>query len=106
MLSECYAAMLEGRDHTAMDFFDQDLVFNDLEAEYGQRQPQYFGDENCPFMYAIGHGEFGNWMLLFLNWSTHQDVQTKIETIVLEHGLMVYDPQNQLVWNNRRPSKV
>ena len=106
MLSECYAAIVEDVDHTAMDFFDQDLVFNDLEAEYGQRQPQYFGNEDCLFLYEVGRGQFGNWVLLFLNWSTHRDLKTKIQAIALEHGLMVDDPQSHTVWNNRRPPKT
>ena len=108
MLLECYAAIVEDNDHTAMDFFDEVLVFNRLEAEYGRRKPQYFGDEadDCPFLYSTGRGEFGNWIYFNLNWSTHRETTEKILLIAIENGLMLYDPQSKLVWGNRKPHKV
>lgn len=108
MIYECYDAIFEETDHTAMDFFDEDALFADLEIEYGKRQTGYFGEDvdDCPFLFSSGRGEFGNWVLMHLNFSTHQETKNKIVSIAIKHGVMVYDPQQKAVWGNKRPSKM
>lgn len=108
MLQECYDAIIEGKDHLAMDFFDEDVLFSDLEIEYGKKQKEYFGDDvdHCPFLFSTGRGQFGNWVFLNLRWSTHQDATNTIVSIALKHGLMVYDPQQEAVWGNKKPAKI
>lgn len=107
MIYECYNAILKETGHTAMEFFDEDAVFGDLEIEYGKRQSGYFGKDvdDCPFLFSSGRGEFGNWILIHLNSSTHQETKNKIVSIALKHGVMVYDPQQKAVWGNKRPKK-
>jgi len=63
MLAECYERILEGEDHMAMDPFDEESLFADLEAEFGERQHGYFGEDvdECPFLFSTGRGEYGNW---------------------------------------------
>jgi len=108
MLAECYEAIMEDKDHTAMDFFDENLLLKDFEKEYGKLHAEYFGEDvdDCPFLFSQGKGEFGNWILFHLNWSKYQETTNKIVTIALQHGLMVYDPQRGAVWGNRRPPKI
>lgn len=108
MLQECYDAIIEEKDHTAMDFFDEDAFLSDFEAEFGKRQKEHFGEEvdNCPFLFSTGRGQFGNWVFFNLNWSTHKETENKIVPIALKHGLMVYDPQQKSVWGNKRPPKI
>ena len=78
-----------------------------MEAEYGIRQPQYFGTEidDCPFLYVTGKGAFGNWMVFNISWSDYQKVIDVIVEIAVKHGIMVYDPQRESVYGNRRPKK-
>jgi hypothetical protein len=108
MIQECYDAIINNKDHTAMDFFNEYILLNDFEIEFGKRQKDYFGGEvdNCPFLYSTGREEFGNWIIMNLNWSTHQETKNKIVAIALKHGLMVYDPQQKVVWGNKRPPKM
>ena len=107
MLSECYDAIIEENSHTAMEFFNEDEFLNGFEEEFGKRQKGYFGKEidDCPFLFSIGTGEFGNWVLMHLNSSTQQITSNKIIAMALKHGLMVYDPQRKAVWGNKRPVK-
>ena len=108
MIYECYDAIIENKDHTAMDFFDENALLDDLAIEFGERHQEYFGKDidDCPFLFSTGRGEFGNWVFLNLNWSTHQDTKSKLVSIALKHGLMVYDPQRKGVWGNKRPPKT
>ena len=107
MLYECYDAIIKDKDHTAMEFFDEDEFLNDFEAEFGKRQKEYFGDDvdDCPFLFSTGRGEFGNWVMMNLNYSTQQITTDKIIGMALKHGLMVYDPQRKAVWGNKKPVK-
>ena len=108
MLQECYDAIIDDKDHTAMDFFNEDIFLNEFEIEFGKRQKEYFGNdvEDCPFLYSTGRGQFGNRVIMNLNWSSHQETQSKIIPLALKHGLMVFDPQQKVVWGNKRPPKI
>jgi len=107
ILKECYEAIMDEKDHTAMEFFDEAPFFADMEAEYGIRQPQYFGTEidDCPFLYETGKGEFGNWIVLNISWSDYQKTIDVVVEIAVKHGIMVYDPQRESVYGNKRPKK-
>ncbi|ADV48741.1 aldehyde dehydrogenase [Cellulophaga algicola DSM 14237] len=107
MLKECFESIMEEKDHTAMEFFDEKTFFTDMETEFGTQQAQYFGEEidNCPFLYETGKGDYGNWILFNLVWSDYQDTTSNIVAIAVKNGIMVYDPQRESVYGNRRPKK-
>jgi hypothetical protein len=107
MLSACYAAIIEDRDHQAMEGFDENALLSSFETVFGERHSDYFGADidECPFLYSVGRGAFGNWMICHLNWSTYVETTQKIVQIALQNDLLVYDPQHETVWGNKRPVK-
>jgi hypothetical protein len=108
MLKTCYAAIIEEQDHPAMEAFDEEVLLSSFAEEFGVRQKDHFGVDTdaCPFLYSVGRGSFGNWMVCNLNWSTHLEASKKIVQIALQQGLLVYDPQHESVWGNKRPVKA
>ena len=107
MLKECFENIMEGKDHTAMEFFDEESFYAGMESEFGQRYPQFFGKEvdDCPFLYDTGKGEYGNWMVFNRVWTDYLETTNKIVDIAVKNGIMVYDPQRECVYGNKRPKK-
>lgn len=107
MLKECFENIMEEKDHNAMDFFDEESFYIDMETEFGKKETQYFGKEidDCPFLFETGKGEFGNWIIFNLVWSNYQETTNKIVAIAVKNGIMVYDPQRECVYGNERPKK-
>lgn len=107
MLKDCYNSITQEKDHISMDFFDNEPFYSEMEIEFGKRQPQYFGTEidDCPFLYETGKGQYGNWIVFNLTFTNHQETNNKIIEIAVKNGIMVYDPQRECVYGNKRPKK-
>jgi len=51
----------------------------------------------------IGRGENGNWIILNCIYPKAKDVTNKCVEIAVKNDIMLFDPQQVCVWNNRRP---
>ena len=105
MLKECFDRIMDGNDHIGMDFFNSKSFYSDMESEFGKRESQYFGADvyNCPFLYDTGEGEYGNWIVFNLSWKDHQETSNKIIEFAVKNEIMVYDPQIEGVYGNKKP---
>lgn len=68
-----------------------------------------FGDDDknaeCLIACAWGSTKDADWLLIQCNFSKAEEVLEKIVPIALDLELLIYDPQREVVWGNRRPQK-
>lgn len=98
MLAAVYKATGQGNDHPAMAPFDIGEIDRALKDEFGDVNE----DPDGPFLYTFDQGEISPWLSINVNHSQVAAVTDRIIAVALQHGLMVYDPQRELVWGNRR----
>jgi hypothetical protein len=102
MLAEVHKAICDGADHPAMAPFDMDALEDALEAEFGE----YKNNPDATIIGESGNGASANWLILQCAHSDANLVAAKVVPIAIKHGLLVYDPQRQVVWGNKRPAKT
>jgi len=105
MLAEVYAAICDGQTaHPAITTFDLAELEAALKAEFGDytKEPDMFG---CPIQCERGASDSGSWLIAHCEHSAAGDVSSRVIPIALDRGLLVYDPQRQTVWGNKRPPK-
>lgn len=101
MLAEAYEALSEGKDHPAMTTFDVQKLDQALRREF----EGYGKDPKCVIACAWGNTKNADWLLVQCNFPDADDVISKLVPIVLDLELLVYDPQREIVWGNKRPRK-
>ncbi|MBD8528178.1 hypothetical protein [Pseudomarimonas arenosa] len=99
MLAEVYAAVCDDRSHLAMAPFDLPALESVLKAEFGD----YSVDADLEILCYPGQTESVCWMIVASPYSAAGDVHARLVPIVLEHGLLLYDPQRKSVVGNKRP---
>lgn len=100
MLAEAYEALSLGRDHPAMTTFDAEQLDQALKNEFGNDK-----DTNSLIACAWGNTANADWLLVQCSFADADEVISKIVPIVLDLELLVYDPQKEIVWGNKRPRK-
>lgn len=98
MLSEAYEAICNNVGHEAMDTFDSVKLKKALVKEFGK---QIMG-KGEPFKLEFGSADNSTWALCHLPVGTRFDVIGRIVTIAMNQCLLIYDPQIEGVWGNRR----
>ena len=105
MLAEVYGVICDGQTiHPAIAPFDLSDLEAALRSEFGDytKEPEMF---DCPIHCDRGESESGTWLIVQCGHSDAAEVSSRVVPIALERGLMVYDPQRQAVWGNKRPPK-
>ncbi|MDR1821064.1 MAG: hypothetical protein LBQ91_01370 [Oscillospiraceae bacterium] len=102
MLRETYESICNGNDHISMAFFDAQKVLNDLKDSFGYLD-DFESADSVPFTMDIGQGENGNWIILNCIYSKAKQVEEKCIEIAVKNDIMLYNPQQTSVWNNKRP---
>ena len=105
MLAEVYEAICNGRtDHPAMREFDLPALERALQAEFGDytKDPEML---DCPINCYRGVSDSGCWLTVHCSHSVAADVLSRVIPIALSQGLLVFDPQRQAVYGNKRPQK-
>lgn len=101
MLAEAYNAICAGGDHPAMAPFELHPLERALEAEFGD----YKNTLDSIIVCETGTTPAANWLIIQCAHSNSELVAEKVVPIALKLGLLVYDPQRQAVWGNKRPEK-
>lgn len=101
MLAEAYTAICKGDDHPAIAPFDLNVLEKALKTEFGD----YTNTVEGPIVCETGSSIRANWLIVQCAHSLAVSVLAKVIPIALAQGLLVYDPQRQAVWGNRRPPK-
>jgi hypothetical protein len=103
MINACYDAIIEGTTHPEMAPFDRESVVADIVQLLGSPTDPY-----NPFGFQLdqGKGPHGDWIIVSVVHSKAHEVNDKLVKIAVKHGIMLYDPQVQGVYNNRRPKKT
>jgi len=102
MLAEAFEALSEGRDHPAMTKFDVQGLEQALKDAFGD----YDKNADCLIACAWGSTTVADWLLIQCNFPVAEEVLEKIVPIALDLELLIYDPQREVVWGNRRPQKL
>ena len=98
MLADVYQSICEGKDHPAMAPFDTAVVERDLISEFGDVN----NDPDGPFLYGVDRGSVSPWLTINVGYSQVEAVTDKLARLAIQHGLMLYDPQRDVVWGNKR----
>ena len=104
MLLDVYREICEGRaSHPAIATFNLALLETALKAEFGDydREPDMF---DCPINCDRGVSDSGCWLVVHCSHPTAQNVLSRIVPISTSQGLLVFDPQRQAVYGNKRPA--
>jgi hypothetical protein len=99
MLAEVYEAICESRPHPAMAAVDMTAFVDDLDLKFHKPNENVDG----AFVYEFVQNHALAYVVLNCNFSATTEVEPVVVDLALEHGLLVYDPQRELVWGNRRP---
>ena len=97
MLAQAYRALSEGRDHPAMQRLDLSELARALKDEFGD-----YDTAQCVIACATGQTQRADWLTIQCSFSDADSVVSRLVPLVLDLGLMLYDPQREVVWGNRR----
>lgn len=100
MIQEVYNAICDGTSHPAMGDYDNNVVLEDIKKALGD------GGEGSEIEYQLdfkeGSSQVQPWIIV-MTWSEFTTrVQAALLQIVMKHNLLLYNPQNVTVWNNKR----
>jgi hypothetical protein len=99
MLAEVYKAICDSTPHPAMAAVDMTAFVHDLDLKFHSPNENADG----PFLYEWTQNDALAYVVLNCNFSAISEVEPVVVALALEHGLLVYDPQRELVWGNKRP---
>ena len=101
MLDEAYNAIRDGGDHPAMAPFDLAALERALTDEFGD----YKNTAGSAIACETGNTTAAAWLIVQCARSAAESVTAKVTPIACGQGLLVYDPQREVVWGNKRPPK-
>lgn len=105
MVVQVYEAICNGQSHPATAAFDVAEFESALISEFGnyQNEPDMF---DC-IIHSVGSASDGSncWLIISCAHSNSAEVSSRLLPLALQRDLMVYDPQRQAVWGNKRPPK-
>lgn len=102
MLLESYEALSHGDSHPAMQGFNGKKLEKALKKEFDYEKTK----PECMIALAPGSRDKVNWMMIHCNFPDAGEVTERVLPIVLDMELMLYDPQRECVWGNKRPRKT
>ncbi len=100
MLADSYESICAASGHAAVDGFDTAGLQRALQDHYGVTDP-----DDLPFAVETGEAVGSSWLVVNAPFSGADEVRDVLVELALARGLMVYDPQREVVWGNRRPSE-
>ena len=102
MLAEAYKAICDGGDHPAMAPFDLSALEKALELNSAITRTKFIGLILC----ETGTTPTANWLIVSCGHSAKCGSSPKGIPIALKLGLLVYNPQRESVWGNKRPDTL
>ena len=99
MLIDAYEAICAASAHSAVDNFDTAELERAL-----QHHCEILDIDELPFAVETGEAAGSSWLVVNCPFSAADEIRDVLVTMALDRGLMVYDPQRQVVWGNRRPA--
>ena len=101
MLAEAYKCICNGGSHWAMAPFDLAALEGALKREFGAYTTATPGEVLC----ESGTADGASWLVVQCSHSAAASVAPRVASIALSQGLLVYDPQRNVVFGNKRPDK-
>ena len=102
MLAEVYKAICESKPHPAMAAVDMTAFVENIDKSFNKPNE----DDDGPFLYEWTQNDEMAYVVLNCSRSTVRQVEPIVVALALEHGFLIYDPQQELVWGNKRPAHL
>ncbi len=101
MVAEAYKCICDGHSHPAMAPFDLVALASALEHEFGD----HTGASEGEILSETGTVDGASCLVVHCAHSAAASISPRVAAIALSQGLLVYDPQRDVVFGNKRPPK-
>lgn len=99
MLEEVSDAICETLPHPAMAVANMTAFVQEIDLHFHKPNE----NPESPFLYEWNQNDELAYVVIFCNYSTIKQVEPVVVDLAVKHGFLIYDPQRETVWGNKRP---
>jgi hypothetical protein len=99
MLEGVSDAISDALPHPAMAVVDMTAFVQEIDLHFHKPNE----DPESPFLYEWNQNDELAYVVILCNYSTIKQVEPVVVDLAVKHGFLIYDPQREAVWGNKRP---